>query len=188
MARQRFIWPEIWKDPVFGRLAHDEQVLFIGLFSIADDEGRTNADPAYLRGELFTYKDYTVKRVKAIRDRVVQKCEHIHLYKPNGLEYIALLKWSYYQKPKYPSPSKIPPPFPEDSPTIPGNLPEDSPNGSERLPPRARARITRGVGLGREELNPAVDVGANDASAETDDENSETIEIDYEDLLPNMPE
>lgn len=125
MARQRFIWPEIWKDPVFGRLQPTEQVCFIGLFSIADDEGRLLADPAYLRSELFPYKDITAKKMLSVRDAVVEKVDSVLLYKAGGHEYIALLKWSEYQKPKYPKPSKLPPPFPEASPNVPGSLPEN---------------------------------------------------------------
>lgn len=117
MARQRFIWPTIWKDPVFGRLQPLEQIMFIGLFSIADDEGRLLADPAYLRSELFPYKDYTTKKVQTIRDGVVGKCNSIHLYRAPEVEYIALLNWDEFQKPKYPKPSKIPPPFLQASPT-----------------------------------------------------------------------
>lgn len=134
MARQRFIWPELWKDKRFGELKHDEQVLFIALFSLADDEGRLSADPMLLRSEVFAYKDYTAKRVRTIRDHVAEKMPNVWLYEADGLEYIQLRKWSDYQRPKYPKPSKIPPP-----------LEEDSPNDSPDLPPR--------VGLGREGLD-----------------------------------
>jgi hypothetical protein len=145
MARQRFIWPGIWKDPVFGRMKAEEQTFFIGCFSIADDEGRLLADPAYLRGELFTYRDITLRKVAAVRDSVVAQCPNFHLYKADGVEYIALLKWAEYQKPKYPKPSKLPAPYLEDSPTVPPTLPESSPNNGEALEPR--------VGLGRDGLD-----------------------------------
>lgn len=144
MARQRFIWPDIWKDPVFGKLQPVEQVMFIGLFSIADDAGRTLADSAYLRSELFAYKDYTNKKVQTIRDAVVEKADNVHLYRANGFDYIALLKWHEYQKPKYPKDSKIPAPFLPASPILPPTLPEDSPKASAP----GRAGQDR-VGLGR---------------------------------------
>lgn len=140
MARQRFIWPTIWKDPVFGRLQPLEQILFIGMFSIADDEGRLLADPAYLRAEVFPYKDYTHKKVLGIRDSVVAKCNSVHLYPVNAVEYIVLLNWHDFQKPKYPKPSKIPPPFPQDSP-----------NASPVLKPVGETPDPW-VGLGREGL------------------------------------
>lgn len=128
MARQRFLWPSIWKDPVFGRLEPLEQIMFIGFFSIADDEGRLLADPAYIRSELFVYKDYANKKVQTIRDSVAEKCANVHLYHAGSVEYIALLKWSDYQKPKYPKASKIPPPFLQDSPKASGSLPPSGPN------------------------------------------------------------
>lgn len=141
MARQRFIWPTIWKDPVFGRLQPLEQILFIGLFSIADDEGRLLADPAYLRAEIFPYKDYANKKVQGIRDSTVEKCDTVHLYRAPTLEHIALLNWHEYQKPKYPKASKIPPPFLQASPNVP---PESDP--VDKTPdPR--------VGLGRDGLD-----------------------------------
>ncbi|MCR4340797.1 MAG: hypothetical protein NUW01_13025 [Gemmatimonadaceae bacterium] len=132
MARQRFIWPTIWSDPVFGRLKPDEQVFFIGLFSIADDDGRLLADPAHLRAQIFAYKDYSLKKVKAIRDAVVREVSSAHLYSAHGQEYIALLKWRRYQKPKYPKASVIPPPFLQDSGNPGGTLEESS----AKLPPQ----------------------------------------------------
>lgn len=148
MARQRFIWPELWKDPVFGKLEPVEQVLFIGFFSIADDEGRLMADPAYLRAEVFPYKDWTNRKVENVRDATATKCVNVCLYEAEGLDYIALLKWHDYQKPKYPKPSKIPPPFPEDSSTAPYALPESGATG--------RAGLGR-VGLDRAGLGSADD-------------------------------
>jgi hypothetical protein len=133
MARQRFIWPDIWKDPVFGRLTAEEQVFFIACFSLADDEGRLLADTASLRGDMFRFKTHSLGRVKKVRDGVVAKVESVHLYTAQGQEYIALLKWGDYQRPKYPSPSKIPPPFLQSSPILPPVLEEDSSTGRDGL-------------------------------------------------------
>lgn len=154
MARQRFIWPDIWKDPVFGRLTADQQVFFIGCFSIADDDGRLNGDPAYLRGELFTYKDLTLKKVQQIRDAVVSKCVHLHLYHANGNDYIALLKWDTYQKPKYPKPSKLPAPFLETVPIVPPRVEKSSPKTSGSLP---ESGALGWVGKGRDGLGEGWD-------------------------------
>lgn len=133
MARQRFIWPDIWKDPVFGRLTPEEKVFFIACFSLADDEGRLLADAASLRGEMFRFNDYSLTKITKIRDSVVGKVESVHLYSAQGQDYIALLRWSEYQKPKYPKPSKIPPPFLHDSGSLGGSLEEDSPMGRDGL-------------------------------------------------------
>lgn len=110
MPRQRFIHPEIWSDPTLGKLAPVERLFFIGCFSNADDEGRLLGSPAYLRSVIFVYDDFTIDQVKEIRDRVVSCCHNLVLYEHNGTEYLAFLKWTEYQKPKYPQPSKIPSP------------------------------------------------------------------------------
>lgn len=145
MARQRFIWPGIWKDPVFGRLTSDEQLLFIGLFSVADDEGRLLADPSYLRAEIFPYKAFSVRKMTTLKHNLVGKCANVFLYRADEQSYIALLKWDEYQHPKYPKASKIPPPFPQDWGNLPPGLPENSSLGW--------------VGLGRDGLGRALPVG-----------------------------
>jgi hypothetical protein len=141
MARQRFIHPELWEDPVFGKLQPAEMVLFIGLFSIADDEGRLLADPAFLRSQLFPFKDYTNKKVGTMRDAVVAAMANVHLYRAEGYEYIALLKWKEYQKPKYPKPSKLPAPS--------WKIPPIFPQGFRKTSPTIPLRVGRGwVGMG----------------------------------------
>jgi hypothetical protein len=147
--RQRFIHPGVWKDPVFGRLDPLEQLLFIGFFSIADDEGRLLADPDFLKAEVFPYAKFTSRKVKLTRDGVVAKMASVHLYESLQIEYIELLKWRDYQKPKYPSPSKIPPAFPESSP-----------NGSPELEPVDKTTSQRvGFGLGKGRVD-ALGLGA----------------------------
>jgi hypothetical protein len=133
MARQRFIWPDIWADPTFGRMPPIEQVFFIGCFSKADDDGRLLGDPRYLRSEIFPYGEVSAKRVKQVRDTVVKKMTSLVLYEANGVEVLALLKWGDYQKPKYAKPSKLPPPFPEASPNTSEVKTEASPIGLDRV-------------------------------------------------------
>lgn len=129
MARQRFIWPSMWTDKSFGSLSSDEKVLFISLFSLADDEGRISAEPMFLKAAAFPYDSMSAKKVTQVRDGVVAKMAHVRLYEANDEAYIALLKWAEYQKPKYAKDSKIPPPLTEDSGNVPGTLEERSPIG-----------------------------------------------------------
>lgn len=146
MARQRFIWPTIWADPEFGRLKDSERILFIGLFSNADDEGRLLADPSYLRSIIWPYEDnLTGRKVRGIRDAVVSSCDSICLYEVDGIEYIALRKWESYQHPKYPKPSAHPPP---PSSKNGGTFTEDSSN----IPPQGWVGKGRD-GLGRDKNN-----------------------------------
>jgi hypothetical protein len=109
--RQRFIHPDIWADTSFGKLQPVERVFFIGCFSNADDHGRLLGDPGYLRSTIFPYDGMTVNRMRKVRDATVDNCRSLVLYNHEGIEYLAFLKWTDYQKPKYPKPSKLPPPF-----------------------------------------------------------------------------
>ncbi len=40
--------PGIWTDPDLGALSRDHRLIYIGTFSLADDEGRLKADPRLL--------------------------------------------------------------------------------------------------------------------------------------------
>jgi len=179
MARQRFIHPEIWTDPSVGSLRPIERLFFIGCFSNADDEGRLLANPAYLRSTIFPYDDLTLDEVKTIRDNVVKTCKNVVLYEVNGVEYIAFLKWKEYQKPKYPKPSKLPPPPADPIPdlvpetvnedgTFSGNIsetfPKDFSKTEESLPENSSlGRVRVGYGLGRD--RDGLGLGSDDDAA-----------------------
>jgi len=123
----------LWEDKAFGRLAMAERVLFIALFSNADDEGRILADPANLRALAFRYDDFSLAEVRAMRDHIVATMPNVVLYEAQGDEYIWLRSWAKRQHPKYPQPSRLPPP-PPDSDTIPATLPQTSERFGETLP------------------------------------------------------
>ena len=51
------IVPEIWQSESFAQLSILAKLVFIGLFSNADDEGRGIANPVYIKSILFPYDD-----------------------------------------------------------------------------------------------------------------------------------
>lgn len=114
MARQRFIHPEFWTDPTIGKLAPLDRLFFIGCVSNADDEGRLLGDPAYLRSAIFPYDDIKISDVGAMRDRVINTCHNLIHYIIDGTSHLAFHHWSRYQSPRYPKPSRLPPP-PDDA-------------------------------------------------------------------------
>lgn len=159
MARQRFIWPDLWTDPEIGRLEPAVQLFFIGCFSNADDEGRLLGDPAYLRSTIFPYQDFGIGEVTEIRNVAVANCANLTLYEADGRPYLAFTKWGDYQKPKYPKPSKLPAPPSEKSRKRQGKasgkpsetLPEASRNDGESLPkPSVKLPSQGWDGLGRD--------------------------------------
>src|SRR5574337_609623 len=141
MARQRFIWPTIWDDPDIGRLSSDARLLYIGCFSLADDDGRILGDPVFLRTQIFRYRSMSDGRVTALRDEVAGACKSFVVYTKDGSDYIAFANWSEFQKPKYPRPSKLPPPpgrrkSARLSQNSSGNGSGSLPEGSSAIPPR----------------------------------------------------
>ena len=110
MARQRFIWPDIWDDPDLGRVSPLAFILYIGCFSNADDEGRLLGDPVWLTSTIFRYRQVSVREVENARDELGAACRHFVTYMVRERCYIAFTNWSEWQHPKYPRPSKLPPP------------------------------------------------------------------------------
>lgn len=110
MARQRFIWPAMWDDPDLAGLPEGAHLLYIASFSLADDDGRIDGNPVFLQSQAFPYRKVTVRTVKRWRDEIATTCSNYHIYVVERREYVQFLNWPEFQKPKYPSPSKLPEP------------------------------------------------------------------------------
>ncbi len=141
MARKRMISPEIWESQDFSGLSDVAKIVFISLFSHADDEGRGKADPTFVKNTTFPYDEG--RRVADIKSALseIARSMSVQFYSVNGIEYYFMKSWERWQKVEKPSKSKIPSPptvgkgedipstekFPESSPNIPRILPESSP-------------------------------------------------------------
>lgn len=91
--------PSIWQDEEFGSLSPNAKILFIGLFSNADDEGRIRANEAYLKSTIFMYDDkINVDDVRELRREVYSRMKAVQLYIVDGKYYIQLMNWDEYQK------------------------------------------------------------------------------------------
>jgi hypothetical protein len=90
--------PNVWQDPDFGRLSSEAKVMFFGLISNADDEGRLRGHVAYLKSIIFVYDDYPAKKVEKIRNEVISIMKNVVLYTVENEEYIQLKNWDKYQK------------------------------------------------------------------------------------------
>lgn len=112
MSRKRFIDPSMWQDASIAKMSHEERLLFVGMISVADDEGRLCASPSSLLGAIFPNDNghVTPRQVQSWRDGVASKCPNVVLYEHEGLAYISLKRWERYQKPSHASPSKLPKP------------------------------------------------------------------------------
>lgn len=108
MARKRMIDPGIWQSEDFSKLSTLAKLVFIGLFSLADDEGRGRCNPVYLKSTLFPYEegirsadiDKTLSEISSNMSVILYSCD--------GSNYYSLYNWDTWQKIDKPTPSKIP--------------------------------------------------------------------------------
>lgn len=108
MARKRMIDPSIWQSEDFGKLSILAKVVFIGLFSLADDEGRGRANPMYLKSTLFPYNEKMRSTDVEVALSEISRNMSILFYSYNESNYYSLLSWNTFQKIDKPTESKIP--------------------------------------------------------------------------------
>ena len=116
MARIRSIKPEFPQSESMGRVSRDARLLFVMLWTLADDAGRLRGNSRMLASLLFPYDD----DAKGLMDGWLAELQDegcIDSYKVDGDSYIEIRNWLIHQKIDKPSKSKIPA-FDEDSRTF----------------------------------------------------------------------
>ena len=138
MARRRMIVPEIWQSESFAQLSILAKLVFIGLFSNADDEGRGIANPVYIKSILFPYDDgmRVIDIEKALSE--IGQFMSVTLYTHDGRKYYALDNWKKSQTIDRPKPSKLPPPTDEKS--ISDESPKDRRQVDDLSPPKKKGK------------------------------------------------
>lgn len=96
--RIRQIKPEFWKDDKVGQLTAHQKLLFIGLWMLADGEGRLYNRPVIIKAELFAYDDkLTLKQVESDLVRL-HDLGLILLYQVEGKQCIVINNFHKHQK------------------------------------------------------------------------------------------
>lgn len=109
MPRIRTIKPEFPQSESMGNVSRDARLLFIELWTLCDDSGRTRAASRMLASLLFPYDDDAPKLIDGWLEELDREgC--IIRYSIDGASYIEVCNWLNHQKIDRPSPSKIPPP------------------------------------------------------------------------------
>ena len=107
---RRMIDPEIWFNDKVTSLPDAGRLLFIGIFSNADDDGRLKASPKFLKAHIFPYDaDKSLELIQELRDKCAE-VGLIRLYTNSTGEFLDLPGWSEHQhirKDRY-TPSKLP--------------------------------------------------------------------------------
>lgn len=107
MARKRMIDPNIWQSEDFGKLSNLAKIVFIGLFSLADDEGRGKANPMLLKSMLFPYNEKLRSADVEVALSEISRNMSTIFYSYNETWYYSLLSWNVFQKIDKPSESQI---------------------------------------------------------------------------------
>jgi hypothetical protein len=139
MARKRMIDPAIWTDEGMAELTPRQQLLYIGLFSNADDAGRIRGSPSSVRLTLPTvYGGVSLEEVAADLNAVLREMRQLVAYEEDGRLYLVFRNYLHWQKIEHPSKSTLPAPpdpvanghatFPDPSANIHRGLPEGSPS------------------------------------------------------------
>jgi hypothetical protein len=102
VARIRTIKPEFPQSESMGRVSRDARLLFVQLWCICDDHGRTRAASRMLASLLFPYDDDAPSLIDGWLDELSREgC--IRLYEHDGSTYLEVCKWLNHQKIDKPS-------------------------------------------------------------------------------------
>jgi hypothetical protein len=151
--RIRSVKPEQWQDERFAGVSRDALLLYIGLVTQADDEGRQSGHLALLKARIFPFhRDAET----LLQDWLTELAEAalVELYQVDDRRYISLPSWGDDQRVDKPVESAIP--APEDVPRDPFSIPREASRGKDDasrtfLPSRAPAdRTGPGPGTGPE--------------------------------------
>lgn len=129
MGRIRSIKPEFPHSESIGKLSREARLLFILLWTIADDEGKLRGASRMLASLLYPYDDDAPRLIDDWIDELEME-PHIVRYIVKGDTFIQICNWNKHQKIEKPTRSKLPA-FDIDSPTPPRSLLDSSPKPLE---------------------------------------------------------
>jgi hypothetical protein len=105
--RIRTIKPDIWRDPDFNELPPQARLLFIGLISNADDEGRIAGSDQMIKSIVFPVDQVSLKAFKGWLD-TIHSLGLARRYTVAGKPYVDIPNWGKHQKIDKPSLSGYP--------------------------------------------------------------------------------
>ena len=111
LARKRTIDPGIWADEDFCAVSQKARLLYLGLISQADDEGRLPGSPTELKHRLYpgAHDAITCEGVLSLLNELCA-VHLIAVYKAPQKSYVALRGWGKNQTMSWATESKYPPP------------------------------------------------------------------------------
>jgi len=107
VARIRSIKPEFPQSESMGRVSRDARLLFVQLWCICDDHGRTRAASRMLASLLFPYDDDAPNLIDGWLNELVREgC--VRVYEHDGGRFLEIPNWLKHQKIDKPSKQQFP--------------------------------------------------------------------------------
>lgn len=104
------ISPDIWTDPKFAALTDDTtRLLFIGLFSNANDYGKLRGEWWTVRSMVFPMNELPREKIESMLEEI-EKGDLIARYKVKDEKYIKLTNWDKHQTVSHPAKDQFPDP------------------------------------------------------------------------------
>lgn len=122
--RIRTIKPETWADEKVGQLSRDARLLFIGLVTMSDDEGRQRGMPAALLGSIFPYDTDAPRKLDGWLAEVAAS-GLADVYVHGGVTYVSLPGFVKHQVINKPKASTLPVPPRAAADPATGVIPDD---------------------------------------------------------------
>lgn len=165
--RIRSIKPEMWQDEKVGALSRDARLLFVGLITMADDEGRLRGMGAAVLGHVFPYDEDALRKLSTWLEELVAS-RLVVAYETDGVRYFYLPGFARHQvvnkanKSTLPAPPTVGVREPEPIHTV--QLPDQSGSAPVTVrdvsdPSRARGGSGSGSGTDQPPLAPPADAG-----------------------------
>lgn len=108
MARIRTVKPQHWNDKQLTQISLPAHLLWIGMWNFSDDEGIIEADPIFIRSQVFPRRtDIRIEQVSQWLDQLV-KARFLVPFEYKNESYYVSRTFSTHQKIDKPQPSKIP--------------------------------------------------------------------------------
>ncbi|MCK1317137.1 hypothetical protein [Bradyrhizobium sp. 23] len=107
MPRIRTIKPEFPQSESMGRVSREARLLFLLLFTLVDDEGRTRGYSRMLASLLYPYDDDAPGLIDGWLEQLERE-NCIRRYEVSGAVYLEITNWLKHQKIDKPSKSRLP--------------------------------------------------------------------------------
>ncbi|MBR2070420.1 MAG: hypothetical protein IJ981_03235 [Clostridia bacterium] len=108
MARKRMIDPNFWRDEKIGELPFVDRLIFIGLWTCAEDNGAGRANPKLLKADILPYDDaFRLSDFIKSLERLAS-LKLITLYEVNGQKYFYVNNFAKHQTISRPTPTNVP--------------------------------------------------------------------------------